>query len=689
MSNESRIWNYLIAKGLSAHGAAGLMGNLKAESALRPNNLQNTYEKKLGYTDSDYTTAVDNGSYTNFVRDAAGYGLAQWTYWSRKQALLDFARAAGKSIGDLDMQLDFLYKELSESYKAVLATLKTATSVLEASNVVLIQYERPANQGSSVQEARAKYGQAYFDKYAEQAGNDGGKPTMSNSSLVNYTKISPHRNSPRNSPIRKITIHHMAGNLTVETCGEVFQGSREASSNYGIGTDGRVGMYVEEKDRSWCSSSGDNDHQAVTIEVANDGGDPDWHVSDTALAKLIDLCVDICRRNGIENLNFTGDKSGNLTMHKWFAATACPGPYLESKFPYIAEQVNARLGATVSPTVPIVVGAIVDYTGTKHYTSANATTPKSCKPGKAKVTALSNGSKHPYHLIKESGGGSTVHGWVDAADIGGAAPAIDEPVPVTPPTPDAPKTLDGFIAHLEEEYRNHSIYVWGAQGEGKGTITEKWIRSRETSEKNANRAIAYWQAQVAAGYGNVLKAFDCSGLGMAYLQNEAEIVGNDMNANGMMSKCSKLNRQQLRRGDWVFKVYTAGDDVGRAYHIGYVVDDELNVIEAKGRDAGVVKRHVDAGGWNAYGRPSYFKAEIESQPDTGPRDLKLASPMMRGDDVEALQKKLVAIGYDLGKSGADGVYGNDTDAAVKLFQQRAAGMTAGVCDEAMRAALNL
>lgn len=166
---------------------------------------------------------------------------------------------------------------------------------------------------------------------------------MSNSSLVNYIKISPHKNSPRNNKIKKITIHHMAGNLSVETCGNVFQ-SREASSNYGIDSNGRVGMYVEEKDRSWASSSPSNDNQAVTIEVANDGGaSTNWHVSDKALAKLIDLCVDICKRNGIKQLNYTGDSSGNLTRHNMFAATSCPGPYLQSKFPYIASEVNKRL----------------------------------------------------------------------------------------------------------------------------------------------------------------------------------------------------------------------------------------------------------------------------------------------------------------------------------------------------------
>lgn len=167
---------------------------------------------------------------------------------------------------------------------------------------------------------------------------------MSNSPLVNYTKISPNSSNPRNKPITKITIHHVAGNLTIETIGNVFApSSRKASSNYAVGTDGRVGMYVEEKNRAWTSGNSENDNRAVTIEVANSQIGGEWKVSDTALAKLIDLCTDICKRNNIKALNYTGDKNGNLTRHNMFAATACPGPYLQSKFPYIAQEVNKRL----------------------------------------------------------------------------------------------------------------------------------------------------------------------------------------------------------------------------------------------------------------------------------------------------------------------------------------------------------
>lgn len=163
--DEKIIWNFLLKKLGNEYGVAGLMGNLYAESALCSNNLQQAYEKKLGYTDESYTNAVDNGTYTNFVKDSAGYGLAQWTYWSRKQNLLNFANEQKKSICDLDMQLEFLYQELSCDFKSTLETLKNATSVLEASNVVLFKFEAPADQGETVQAKRAGYGQQYYDTY--------------------------------------------------------------------------------------------------------------------------------------------------------------------------------------------------------------------------------------------------------------------------------------------------------------------------------------------------------------------------------------------------------------------------------------------------------------------------------------------------------------------------------------------
>ena len=165
---------------------------------------------------------------------------------------------------------------------------------------------------------------------------------MSNSSLVTYIKLSPHYYSREGTPITDITIHHMAGNLTVYQCGEVFQ-TREASANYGIDGAGRVGLYVDEKNASWANANAASNRRSITIELANDQEGGDWHVSDTAINKCIELCVDICNRNGIKKLTYTGDTSGNLTRHNMFYATACPGPYLQSKFPYIENEVNKRL----------------------------------------------------------------------------------------------------------------------------------------------------------------------------------------------------------------------------------------------------------------------------------------------------------------------------------------------------------
>lgn len=173
---------------------------------------------------------------------------------------------------------------------------------------------------------------------------------MSNSPLVNYVKLSLHYDSRDGKKITDITIHHMAGNLTVEQCGQVFQ-TRPASSNYGIDTRGRVGMYVEEKNASWANSNFASNQRSVTIELANDRTGGNWHVSDTAINKCIELCVDICRRNGIKRLNFTGNTSGNLTAHRMFTATACPGDYLYSKFNYIANEVNKQLGQPVGTLV--------------------------------------------------------------------------------------------------------------------------------------------------------------------------------------------------------------------------------------------------------------------------------------------------------------------------------------------------
>ena len=354
-TNEEKIWNFLASKGLNAYGVAGLMGNLYAESALNPQNLQNTYEKKLGLTDAEYTAAVDAGSYANFVSDSAGYGLAQWTFWSRKEGLLAYAKAAGASIGDLEMQLGFLLKELSEGYTSVLAVLKTATSVRQASDVVLTKYERPADQSEKVQTKRAGYGQTYYDKYAKAATTPGkGGNTMSNSKLVDCTVYSPNHSGKRTHTLDTLTPHCVVGQLSAESIGACFPDGRGASCNYGIGYDGRVCLIVDEANRSWCTSSSANDQRAITIECASDKTHP-YAMKSAVYEKLIQLCADICRRNGKNKVLWLGSKEKTLayepksnemvlTAHRWFANKSCPGDWLYSRYGELASRINALLG---------------------------------------------------------------------------------------------------------------------------------------------------------------------------------------------------------------------------------------------------------------------------------------------------------------------------------------------------------
>lgn len=179
-----------------------------------------------------------------------------------------------------------------------------------------------------------------------------------NSPLVSYTKISPNRTKNRNHAIDTITIHCVVGQCSVETLGNVFAPtSRQASSNYGVGVDGRIGMYVEEKDRSWCTSNAANDHRAITIEVASDTTHP-YAVNSKAYAGLLDLVTDICRRNGIKKLVWSTNKNDrvnhlngcNMTVHRDYANKACPGDYLYNRHGEIAAEVNKRLGVVADTT---------------------------------------------------------------------------------------------------------------------------------------------------------------------------------------------------------------------------------------------------------------------------------------------------------------------------------------------------
>ena len=228
---------------------------------------------------------------------------------------------------------------------------------------------------------------------------------MIKSNLTNYVvpaSSTNYSNGRQGNKVSKITVHHMAGVLTSKQCGYIFQTSgRNGSSNYGIGNDGDIAIYVSEDDRSWASSSRANDNLAITIEVSNSSRDGNWPVSNKAFNSLVNLCVDICKRYNFK-LTYTGDSTGTLTRHNMFAATACPGSYLQSKFQELARTVNSRLNNTtpITPPTPSInnylVGDIVNINGI--YTASNSINKLNPAKKSGTITKIITGALNPYLL---------------------------------------------------------------------------------------------------------------------------------------------------------------------------------------------------------------------------------------------------------------------------------------------------
>lgn len=336
MNADEKIWRYLKSAGLNDFGVAGLMGNLFAESGLNPKNLQNTYEKKLGMTDEEYTAAVDSGSYSNFVKDSAGYGLAQWTYWSRKDALLASCKAAGASVGDMDAQLNFLLKELSVGYSGLLSTLKSAPSVREASNAVLLQFERPANQGQSVQEKRASYGQAYYDKFAgkiqintpEQEGGCKLK-IVDNLTTVNFRS--------GNMTPKYIVIHYFGALGTAKSVSEYFKTPGiQASTHYALDEGDTIYRCVRDKDIAWHCGANKYKHpecrnsNSIGIEARPSkinrkrvmASDTDWYFEPKVVDNLVWLTKKLMAQYNIpaDHVIRHYDVTGKLCPRPWCCA---------------------------------------------------------------------------------------------------------------------------------------------------------------------------------------------------------------------------------------------------------------------------------------------------------------------------------------------------------------------------------
>ena len=413
VDDEKTIWNFLMVHIDNEYGVAGLMGNLYAESALRSNNLQQSYETKLGYNDTTYTTAVDNGSYDNFVKDAAGYGLAQWTYWSRKQAMLEFHQSKKKSIGDLQTQLEFLVKELSESYKVVWSDLKNATSILAASNSVLLKFERPANQGESVQKKRAEYGQKYYDKYADlpvatepeapEAPITPAEPKFKVGDIVNFNGTNHYASANASTGPKvkaskaKITAIHKSGKHPYH-CRAVNDAGAFIGGVYGWVNATDLSAIVAETPAPKPTTpttpvtpaaikNGDIVSIAKNATYYSGKDVPDWVVA----------------KNWIVSETPVGDR---VVINKSVDGKHAINSPIHAKFLTVVK--------ADEPWTP-KVGDIVNYNGNKHYANANAANGSSCKGGKAKITNIYQlgKSKHPYHLVRVSGKGATVYGWVD------------------------------------------------------------------------------------------------------------------------------------------------------------------------------------------------------------------------------------------------------------------------------------
>ena len=421
--DEKTIWNFLMVHIDNEYGVAGLMGNLNAESSLRSNNLQQSYEAKLGYNDSTYTASVDNGSYTNFIKDSAGYGLAQWTFWSRKQKMIEYHQSKNKSIGDLHTQLEFLVKEMRESYEWVWYDLQNATSVLEASNSVLTKFERPADMGEATQKKRAEYGQRYYDKYAD-------KPELSTPTVAAPTGLQFKVGDIVNF---NGTNHYASANAAIgpqvnaskAKVTAVNGGSKHPYHCRAVNDSGAFisGVY------GWVNAS---DLTAVVADKPKPVEPPVTPVTPVVQPVVTPVAPVTIKKGDVVSIDknatyYSGKDVPDWVIAKQWVVASNPigdrvviNKSVDGKHA-ISSPIHAKfLNVVVAnnqedkPWTPNV-GDIVNYNGDKHYANANAANGSACKGGLAKITNIYQlgKSKHPYHIVRVSGKGASVYGWVD------------------------------------------------------------------------------------------------------------------------------------------------------------------------------------------------------------------------------------------------------------------------------------
>ena len=521
--NEQRIFDFFAGKGFTAAGIFGMLGNIRDESGGNPRNLQNSYEKKLGYTDDSYTEAVDTGTYKNFAHDAAGYGLAQWTYSTRKENLLKFARNQGDSIGDFDMQLAFMYQEL-RGYKTLFAILTTTDSIREASDAFMTQYEKPADQSEKAKRRRASYGEEICAMLTGVENPDStvqiteaearqrvisiavswyGKKEADGSHRSVIDLYNGHRPLARGYKVRytdawcatygsAVAIAAGYTDIIPTECGcgqmiAAFQAmDRWVENDAYIPSPGDY-IFYDWDDTGAGDCTGWPEHVGIVISVFGhvikviEGNKDDavgyreikvngryirgYGVPDYGAKAVSKTPENVTKppqnvTTSPENVS-KPEKNGALCMTpQWVGVVTADTLNVRTwageeynnikSWPKLAEgnmvdvcdSIKAADGSTwyyiridgriygfshsdhikeasgSAAPAEVKKGDVVQFTGSRHYTSSYAkATGKSCKPGRAKVTAVNPGGAHPYHLVAVSGCGSTVYGWTDAGDV--------------------------------------------------------------------------------------------------------------------------------------------------------------------------------------------------------------------------------------------------------------------------------
>ena len=521
--NEQRIFDFFAGKGFTAAGIFGMLGNIRDESGGSPRNLQNSYEKKLGYTDDSYTEAVDTGTYKNFAHDAAGYGLAQWTYSTRKENLLKFARNQGDSIGDFDMQLAFMYQEL-RGYKTLFAILTTTDSIREASDAFMTQYEKPADQSEKAKRRRASYGEEICAMLTGVENPDStvqiteaearqrvisiavswyGKKEADGSHRSIIDLYNGHTPLARGYKVRytdawcatygsAVAIAAGYTDIIPTECGcgqmiAAFQAmDRWVENDAYIPSPGDY-IFYDWDDTGAGDCTGWPEHVGIVISVFGDVikviegnkddavgyreikvngryirgyGVPDYGAK--AVSKTPEnvtkppqnvttspenvskpekngaLCmtpqwVGVVTADTLNVRTWAGEEYNNIKSWPKLAegnmADVCDSIKAADGSTWYYIRIDGRIygfshsdhikeaSGSAAPA-EVKKGDVVQFTGSRHYTSSYAkATGKSCKPGRAKVTAVNPGGAHPYHLVAVSGCGSTVYGWTDAGDV--------------------------------------------------------------------------------------------------------------------------------------------------------------------------------------------------------------------------------------------------------------------------------